>query len=164
MKWKCRDSHCNWTLMLRGTATLWVHTASGGTILHLTLLNRLHVVWEVNRIMILKTNSGSQEARKTQHQHAKEPKKGLAIFRNSWVSFPLHNSLKLHHSTIGPRATKTAPWHFALSRVLHISQSLSLSPSHPRECCFHLDREKKCSLNCKDGITPPLNMPVAHSI
>lgn len=107
--------------------------------------------------MILKTNSGSQEARETQHQHAKEPKKGLAIFRNSWVSFPLHNSLKLHHSTIGPWATKTAPCHFAPSRVLHISQSLSLSPSHPRECCFHLDREKKCSLNCKDGITPPLN-------
>jgi len=33
-----------------------------GTIFHFILLNRLNVIWEVKRIMILKNNSESQEA------------------------------------------------------------------------------------------------------
>lgn len=70
-KWKRRERHWNLTLMLWEIATLWAHTASWGTTPHFILLNRLNVVWEINRIMTIKANSESQEARKTQHQQTK---------------------------------------------------------------------------------------------
>lgn len=98
--------------------------------------------------------SGSQKDTAPARQRAKERSCHLQELLSQ---LSITQFIKITPFYIGPWTTKTTPCYFAPSRVLHISQSLSLSPSHPRECCFHLDREKKCSLNCKDGITPPLN-------
>lgn len=146
MKWRCRGSHWKWTLIFWGAATLWMHTTSGGTILHFILLYRLNVILEVNRIVKVKT----LRIRKTQHQHATELEKDLVIFRDSWVSLPLHNSLKLHCYSNGPWSTKTSPWHLALSRVLLIySHSPYFLPT-PGSAASTLTGEKTWQLKTKD--------------
>lgn len=125
MKWKCTGSHWKWTLMYWGTATLWMHTISGGTILHFILLYRLNVIWEVHRIVKVKIENQEDTASACHRLRERS-----CHLQGLLSQLPIKQFIKITCYSNGPWSTKTSPGHFALSRVLLI---YSHSPSFPSQ-------------------------------
>lgn len=155
MKWKCTGSHWKWTLMYWGTATLWMHTMSGGTILHFILLYRLNVIWEVHRIVKVKIENQEDTASACHRLRERS-----CHLQGLLSQLPITQFIKITCYSNGPWSTKMSPGHFALSRVLLIyshSPSFLPIPGKYTKHCKLVTVLSPFSLNSLNYLLPPMN-------
>lgn len=99
--------------------------------------------------------------RKTQHQHATDLEKDLVICRDSWVSFPLHNSLKLHVTAMGHEVPRRLQdillWVGFYSFTVTLLPSFLPIPGKYTKHCKLVTVLSPFSLNSLNYLLPPMN-------